>query len=120
MPLLRRDIGLLDALAIGVGATTAMLGVLLSQILGISRMLFAMSRRQDLPRFFSAIHPRYDVPHVGIFFSSAIIILLSLSGSLKMIVSAAAFTILLYYGLTNIAALRLPKENRRFPAWFSI
>ena len=31
---------------IGVGATTAMLGVLLSQLLGISRMIFAMSRKK--------------------------------------------------------------------------
>ena len=35
--------------AIAVGATTAMLGVLLSQLLGISRMLFAMARGRDLP-----------------------------------------------------------------------
>ncbi|HHT35516.1 MAG TPA: amino acid permease, partial [Bacteroidales bacterium] len=34
-----------------IGASTAMLGVLLSQILGISRMMLAMGRRNDLPPF---------------------------------------------------------------------
>jgi L-asparagine transporter-like permease len=36
-------------LVIGLGAVTAMLGVLLSQILGISRMAFAMARRLSSP-----------------------------------------------------------------------
>lgn len=31
-----------------IGASTAMLGVLLSQILGISRMMLAMARRHEL------------------------------------------------------------------------
>ena len=104
---------------IGVGATTAMLGVLLSQILGISRMLFAMSRRKDLLKLFSVVHPKHDVPHAGIFFSAAVIILLSLFGTIKFIISAAAFTILLYYSITNLAALRMRKEDKRFPDWIA-
>lgn len=47
---LRRDLGLLD-----VGGITAMLGVILSQLLGLSRMGFAMARRGDLPRFLEQV-----------------------------------------------------------------
>jgi len=108
------------ALLTGVGATTAMLGVLLSQFLGISRMMFAMARRSDLPRFLERIHPTHDVPHLGIFLTAFIILLLSVFGTLQVVVSAAAFTILLYYSITNIAAFRMASEDKLFPDWIPL
>lgn len=99
---------------ITLGASTAMLGVLLSQILGISRMMLAMGRRKDLPEFFEKIHPKNKVPHVGIFTTGAIILLLTLLGSFEYIVRAASFSILLYYSITNIAALKQPTAEQRF------
>lgn len=107
-------------LFVGVGAATAMLGVLLSQILGISRMMFAMSRKNDLPAVLSKVHSTYNVPHVGILLSGAVIILLSIFGTIQFIVSAASFTILVYYSITNVAAIRLSKEHRLYPVWISI
>lgn len=101
-------------LIITVGASTAMLGVLLSQILGISRMMFAMGRRKDLPGVFEKIHFKNGVPHIGIFFTGAIILILCLVGTFEFILASAAFSILLYYSITNIAAMRQPKEEQRF------
>src|SRR5690554_1974781 len=97
-----------------IGASTAMLGVLLSQILGISRVMLAMGRRNDLPPFFKAIHEKYHVPHIGILFTGLIILALTLFGSFEFIVRAATFTILLYYSITNIAALKQPKLDRMY------
>jgi len=102
---------------VGVGATTAMLGVLLSQVLGISRMLFAMARRGDLPAAFERVHATHAVPHVGIAFTAVVIATLALVGTLEVVVAAAAFTILLYYAITNVAALRLAPAHHRFPRW---
>ncbi|AHM62385.1 amino acid permease [Flammeovirgaceae bacterium 311] len=107
-------------LLIGIGATTAMFGVLLSQLLGISRMMFAMARRRDLPPFLERVHPRHQVPHPGIILSGGIIILLSLFGTLEFIVSAASFTILLYYSITNLAALRMPKAQKLYADWIPV
>jgi hypothetical protein len=39
-----------------------MLGVLLSRLLGIRRMLLAMARRGDLPRRRDHVHPRHALP----------------------------------------------------------
>lgn len=100
---------------VALGAATAMLGVLLSQILGISRMLFAMARRGDLPGWFGRVHPTHGVPHVGVLFTGAVVVLLALFGTLEWVVQAATFTILLYYSITNLAALRLPADRKRFP-----
>lgn len=97
-----------------IGASTAMLGVLLSQILGISRVMLAMGRRSDLPPFFKRIHKRYRVPHIGILITGGIILVLTLIGSFEFIVRAATFTILLYYSITNIAAIKQPKNDRMY------
>ena len=100
---------------IGLAAVTAMLGVLLSQILGISRMLFAMGRRRDLPAFFEKTDSTTAVPVISVLFTGAVILALVLLGNLPQIAATASFTILLYYSITNIAAWRLPEEQRRFP-----
>ncbi|MFO7698841.1 MAG: APC family permease [Anaerolineae bacterium] len=106
--------------AVAVAATTAMLGVLLSQILGISRMLYAMAQRGDMPAALGHVHPRYSVPDRGILLTGAVAVLVALLGTLQAIVSAAAFTILVYYSITNIAALRLQPEQRRYPQWVAV
>lgn len=95
-----------------IGASAAMLGVLLSQVLGISRMMLAMGRRNDLPKVFELIHSRYRVPHIGIIVTGFIILLLTLFGTFGFIVRAATFTILLYYSITNIAALNQPRHEQ--------
>ncbi|MGI8598813.1 MAG: APC family permease [Chitinophagaceae bacterium] len=95
-----------------MGASTAMLGVLLSQVLGISRMMLAMSRRQDLPAFFKVIHQQYNVPHSGILLTGSIVVILVLVGSFQFILNAAAFSILLYYTITNLAALKQPQHEK--------
>lgn len=105
---------------VGIGATTAMLGVLLSQIVGISRMMLAMARRGDLPRALEHINPSQNVPDYGIVLSGAVIILLSIFGTLEWVMAAAAFTILLYYGIANIAALRLKGEDKLYPRWVAV
>lgn len=105
--------------AVGLAAVTAMLGVLLSQVLGISRMLYAMARRGDLPRVFERVNAG-GVPDAGVVFTGAVIVLLALFGALAWVVQAATFTILLYYSVTNLAALRMPPAEKLFPDWVAV
>lgn len=100
-----------------VGATTAMLGVLLSQVLGISRMMLAMARRRDLHSVLDRVSDRHAVPGFAIVATGVIIALLAAFGSLPFVAAAASFTILLYYTVTNLAAIRLPKAHKRFSPW---
>ena len=99
---------------ITLGASTAMLGVLLSQILGISRMMLAMGRRKDLFPVFEQVHKKYQIPHFGIFITGILIAILTYFGNFEFILASAAFTILLYYSITNIAALKQPGEEQRY------
>src|SRR5690606_40183535 len=93
------------------------LGVLLSQIVGISRMMFAMARRRDLPSVLEHTSERFAVPDLGIILSGAVIVLLAVFGTLQFVVSAAAFTILIYYGIANICSLILDKAHKLYPKW---
>lgn len=55
-------------LLIGAAALSAMLGALLSQILGLSRMVFAMARRGDLPVALGLVDGRSAVPVRAVLF----------------------------------------------------
>lgn len=99
---------------VSVGGVTAMLGVILSQLLGLSRMGFAMARRGDLPGFFAHIHPRYGVPGRAVLAIGAVAAVVAATGTLAGVASAAAFAILIYYGLANLAALRMPASAKLY------
>ena len=101
-----------------VGAITAMLGVVLNLILGLSRVAMAMARRNDLPRSFSAVNDR-GVPQSATILVAVIIGGLVLLGDVKVSWSFSAFTVLLYYSVTNLCAISIEKESRLYPLWIS-
>ncbi len=105
---------------VGVGAASAMLGVLLSQVFAISRMLFAMARRGDLPRRLEHVSQAHAVPDVAVAAAGVVIVAVTLVGTLAWVVAAATFTILVYYAITNVAALRMPAAERRYPRWIAM
>lgn len=100
-----------------ISGTTALLGVLLSQILGTSRMFYAMGQRQDLPQSLSRISKGSGVPSYGILLSGLVILLTIWTGELTFITQTASFTILIYYSIANLAALRLDKKDHFLPRW---
>lgn len=101
--------------AVAAGGITAMLGVILSQLLGLSRMAFAMARRGDLPRPLAHVHPQHGVPDRAVFAIGAVAAIVAATGSLAAIAAAAAFAILVYYGIANLAALKMPAEAKLYP-----
>jgi len=102
---------------VAVGAMTAMLGVLLNLILGLSRMELAMGRRGDLPAALARLDPARTTPYVAVIGSGAPVLALTLVGDVRTTWSFSAFTVLIYYAITNLAALRLPEAERRYPRW---
>ena len=103
-----------------MGAITAMLGVLLNLVLGLSRVLLAMARRGDVPGRLSRVEGARNSPVAAVLTVGIIIGGLALLGDVKTTWSFSAFTVLVYYALTNLAALRLPPEARRFPRWIAV
>lgn len=113
----------LAARLLGVGAITAMLGVLLNLVLGISRVVYAMGKKGDLPALFASVEKRFQVPFWAIIFTGLVILCLLALRDVKATWSFSAFTVLFYYAITNAAALRLPKQKRLYPrslAWLGL
>jgi APA family basic amino acid/polyamine antiporter len=103
-----------------VGAVTAMLGVLLNLLLGLSRVLLAMGRRTDMPALFARLDRRGVTPTAAVIAVALLIGGLALIGDVRTTWSFSAFTVLIYYAITNLAALYIPADGRIFPKWISV
>jgi basic amino acid/polyamine antiporter, APA family len=102
-----------------VGAITAMLGVLLNLILGLSRVLLAMGRRLDMPSVTARVNTNNSTPYVAVGIIGIGIAALVLIGNVKTTWSFSAFTVLIYYSITNLSALQLTSEERLYPKWIA-
>jgi len=105
---------------LGVAAVAAMAGVLLNLVLGLSRVLLAMARRGDAPGFLARVDEERSSPVASVWTCGVVIAGISLVGDVRTTWSFSAFTVLVYYALTNLAALRLPEQHRLFPRWIPV
>ena len=101
------------------GAIIAMLGVLLNLVLGLSRVALAMARRGDLPSALAKVSSKGN-PNVAIICVGAFIGALTLIGNVETTWAFSALTVLCYYTITNISALRQPASERLYPRIVSV
>jgi APA family basic amino acid/polyamine antiporter len=97
---------------ISVGAMIATINVDLAMILGLSRVVFAMARDNDLPRGLAKIN-KYGAPSAAILFSTVIMILAIFTISFKNIISFSNAAALTSYAIANLAAIKLVFMRRR-------
>lgn len=105
---------------IAIGAMMAMLGVLLNLIIGLSRVVLAMGRQGDAPPMFARLSGDGRAPTGAVILIGLAVGGLALIGSVETTWAFSAFTVLIYYAITNLAALKLPREDRLYPRWIAI
>lgn len=107
----------LPALApiVRVAAAAASLGALLALLTGIGRTTLAMARESDLPRFLTAVHPRWQVPRRAEIAIAVLVIAIVLIADLRDAIGFSSFGVLLYYLIANAAAFRQRAAARRYP-----
>ncbi|MGM0631316.1 MAG: APC family permease, partial [Pseudomonadota bacterium] len=103
-----------------IGAVVAMGGVILNLILGVSRVVLAMGRRADLPMRFANLNGQQTSAPPATWLTCIVMLVLVAIGDIKTAWSFSAFTVLVYYGITNLAALKVTKSDRFVPKWVSI
>ncbi|MFI7486902.1 APC family permease [Micromonospora echinaurantiaca] len=104
------------AWVVRAGATVAVTGVLLSLLAGVGRTALAMARRHDLPGGLAAVHPVRQVPHRAELAVAAVVILVVALGDVRDAIGFSSCTVLVYYAITNAAALTLGRDPaRRLP-----
>jgi basic amino acid/polyamine antiporter, APA family len=102
-------------LIVSIGAMIATASVLLTTIMGVSRIVFAMGRSNDLPPLVSRLHPRFSTPHYAIWLTGAFMIAAILLADLTLVVTVSTFAMLVYYLIANAAAMKIPAAERRYP-----
>lgn len=111
------DLPTMDLPVVRVAAISAMLGVLLNLVLGLSRVWLAMGRRGDMPaglaRLNSARQPQNAVILAGLLVAAATLI-----GDIGLAWSFSAMTVLIYYAITNLAALAV--DRTRLTSWLGL
>ena len=75
-----------------------------------------MGRRADLPKSFAKVNDAGS-PVAAVLLAGAAVAGIVLIGDVKTTWSFSAFTVLIYYGITNLAALRLPRSKRFYPTF---
>jgi APA family basic amino acid/polyamine antiporter len=95
------------------GAIVATFSVLLGDVLGLSRMVFAMGRRGDLPKWFGHVEKRSGTPRNAVLLSGLAIAVPLLFFDLRGLVQVASFLILVYFSLLNFSATRLGNSPRK-------
>lgn len=100
---------------ISLGGLLATASVLLTSILGVSRMVYAMARKSDLPASLSRVDAKHNTPYYSVWFAGILMTVLVLSIDLSSVVAISTFAMLFYYASSNISALRLKKKDRRYP-----
>jgi basic amino acid/polyamine antiporter, APA family len=100
--------------AISVGGLVATASVLLTAILGVSRMAYSMARGKDLPSVLSKVHDRFGTPTYAIIATGIVMSVLVLFVDLTRVVALSTFSLLFNYSITNIAAYKLKTQERRY------
>ena len=105
---------------VSAGGLLATASVLLTAILGVSRMAYAMARRKDIPQALSKLHSKYNTPYYSIWIIGALMTLLVLLIDLTKVVAISTFALLFYYALANVSALRLKVQKRLYPQFVPV
>ena len=96
---------------ISMGALAATLSVLLTTLLGLSRISFAMAENRDLPSWFAKLHPVRATPYNAILVFGLMMTIFAVFTDLTRAIAISNFASLLYYAIANYAALRLEKPT---------
>ena len=96
--------------AVSVGALIATVSVLLTNLIGLSRVAFAMARNGQLPKSIAKVSSRFGTPYISILAMGALLTVLVFALDLKEAAAITSFSILCTHLTVNVSALRLRKR----------
>jgi APA family basic amino acid/polyamine antiporter len=97
--------------AISFGALVATTSVLLTNLIGLSRVSFAMANNGQLPKSMSKIHARLGTPYISILATGALMTILASVSDLKQTAAITSISILSTHIILHFSAVRLRKRT---------
>jgi APA family basic amino acid/polyamine antiporter len=96
--------------AVSLGALIATASVLLTNLIGSSRVAFGMARNGQLPKSIAKVSSRFGTPYISVFVMGALLTALVSVLDLKQTVAITSFAILSVHLAVNFSAIRLRKK----------
>ncbi|MGB9759896.1 MAG: APC family permease [Thermoproteota archaeon] len=103
-----------------VGALLATFSVVLTSVMGQSRIFFAMARNGEVPSILSKIHEKFETPVYSILLSGLIMAVLASTIDISGLASLGSFCVLFTHIFTNYSALRLYKFSSKYSTSFRV
>jgi APA family basic amino acid/polyamine antiporter len=94
-------------------AIVSMTGFLMGNLLGTSRLVFALGRDGYLPRAFGTVSARYRVPLLALVVHAALAWILAIVGIFDSLALISGVAICLVYGLVSAGAWRAQRRDLR-------
>jgi APA family basic amino acid/polyamine antiporter len=98
---------------ISVGALIATVSVLLTNLLGLSRVSFAMARNGQIPKSLAKIHLKLGTPYVSILITGVLMAVLAFVSDLRQTAAITSFSMLTTHIILHSSAIRLRKKIPR-------
>ena len=95
---------------ISFGALIATASVLLTNLIGLSRVSFAMARNGQLPKSLATIHPKLGTPYISILITGGLMAILAFLSDLRQAAAITSLSILSTHVILHLSAIRLRKR----------
>ena len=95
---------------ISFGALVATASVLLTNLIGLGRVSFAMARNGQLPKSLAKIHSKFGTPYISILFTGALMAVLAFVSDLRQTVAITGLSLLSTHIILHVSAIRLRKK----------
>ncbi|ABO49828.1 ethanolamine:proton symporter, EAT family [Desulforamulus reducens MI-1] len=89
-------------------------------IFGYGRAIFSLSRAGYLPRFLSAVHPRFHTPYVALLVGGAVGIVGAILGNGDVLIQIAVFGAVISYIMMMLSAIVLRKKEPNMPRPYKV
>lgn len=96
--------------AVSLGALIATVSVLLTNLIGLSRVAFAMARNGQLPKSIAKVSSRFGTPYPSVLAMGALLTVLAFALDLRQAAAITSFAILSTHLVVNLSAIRLRKK----------
>ncbi len=100
---------------ITIGAVVSILGTLNVQILSGSRLPYALSLENQLPKLFSKVHPRFATPWVSILFFSGLVAFVAIFWGFMNSLAVSVISRLILYALVCASLIKLRSKSSTAP-----
>ena len=97
-------------IAVSLGALIATTSVLITNLIGSSRVAFAMARNGQIPKSIARVSSRFGTPYVSILAMGVLLTILVSVLDLKQTVAITSFAILATHLTVNLSAINLRKK----------